>query len=245
MPAEELTREFAAGATKGKETLAGQSGGQATKYNRTSNIAELKKLVDSLFSRDRVGFALSQDQAGRLSGVAFSSASGTADFFDLENCADREEAVRLLGEVFENGLPEERFAGAGSPWPALINSVIFTPDSKKLIASGYHELTVWDVESGQLEKRIHTRAERAHEQPETEIVLAQVKTLIRPGASSDRDWLPAPGQSAAFIVARQLTVTQKNFAVDHDRPDVTRFGAVNDLAEDIVDRLHVNGVQLQ
>lgn len=47
--------------------------------------------------------------------------------------------------------------------PAVINSLAFTPDSKKIVTSGYHELLVWDVESGKLEKRLHTRAERAHD----------------------------------------------------------------------------------
>lgn len=47
--------------------------------------------------------------------------------------------------------------------PALITALAFTPDNKHLVASGYHELTVWNVANGKLEKRIHTRAERAHD----------------------------------------------------------------------------------
>ena len=47
--------------------------------------------------------------------------------------------------------------------PALITAIAFTPDSKKIITTGYHELLVWDAESGKLEKRIHTRAERGHD----------------------------------------------------------------------------------
>src|SRR5688572_5359490 len=46
-------------------------------------------------------------------------------------------------------------------YPFLINALVFTPDSKKLVVGGYHELTVWDATAGKLEKRIHTRAERA------------------------------------------------------------------------------------
>jgi WD40 repeat protein len=46
--------------------------------------------------------------------------------------------------------------------PVLITATVFTPDSQKLITSGYHELAVWDAKTGKLEKRIHTRAERAH-----------------------------------------------------------------------------------
>jgi WD40 repeat protein len=37
----------------------------------------------------------------------------------------------------------------------------FTPDNKKLVVSGHHELNVFDFESGKLEKRIRTRARRA------------------------------------------------------------------------------------
>jgi hypothetical protein len=47
--------------------------------------------------------------------------------------------------------------------PALITSLAITPDGQKVVASGYHELSVWDVQSGKLEKRLHTRSERAHE----------------------------------------------------------------------------------
>ena len=46
-------------------------------------------------------------------------------------------------------------------FPTLINAVAFTPDSKKLVVGGNHELTVWDAETGKLQRRIFTRAERA------------------------------------------------------------------------------------
>lgn len=51
---------------------------------------------------------------------------------------------------------------AAYKYPIMINSLVFAPDNKKLIVGGYHELTVWDVESGKLEKRIATRAERTY-----------------------------------------------------------------------------------
>lgn len=47
-------------------------------------------------------------------------------------------------------------------FPVNINALAFTPDSKKIVVGGYHELTVWDVASGKLEKRLWTRAERAY-----------------------------------------------------------------------------------
>lgn len=37
----------------------------------------------------------------------------------------------------------------------------FTPDNKRLVVGGHHELTVWDAATGKLEKRIATRARRA------------------------------------------------------------------------------------
>jgi WD40 repeat protein len=47
-------------------------------------------------------------------------------------------------------------------YPVNINALAFTPDGKKLVVGGYHELTVWDLADAKLEKRIHTRAERAY-----------------------------------------------------------------------------------
>lgn len=47
-------------------------------------------------------------------------------------------------------------------FPIMINSLAFTPDSKKVVVGGYHELTVWDAESGKLERRVFTRAERTY-----------------------------------------------------------------------------------
>ncbi len=47
------------------------------------------------------------------------------------------------------------------PYPVTVTAIAFTPDNKKLVVSGHHELTVWDAVSGKLEKRIYTRARRA------------------------------------------------------------------------------------
>ncbi len=103
----QLTREYASGATKEKDAAPGEAEERATQYGRFAKIEELRKLVSSLFNRDRFSFALSEDSAGKLSGVAFSTAPGAADFFDLENCPDRKEAIKLLKEVFDNGLIEK------------------------------------------------------------------------------------------------------------------------------------------
>ncbi len=47
-------------------------------------------------------------------------------------------------------------------FPIAITALSFTPDDKSLVVGGYHELTVWDVASAKLTRRIRTRAERAY-----------------------------------------------------------------------------------
>jgi WD40 repeat protein len=51
---------------------------------------------------------------------------------------------------------------AAYPYPVTITALAFTPDNKSLVIGGQQELTVWDVASGKLVKRIYTRAERAY-----------------------------------------------------------------------------------
>lgn len=46
-------------------------------------------------------------------------------------------------------------------FPVAVTALAFSPDAKKIVAGGHHEITVWDVESGKLEKRIRTRARRS------------------------------------------------------------------------------------
>jgi hypothetical protein len=48
------------------------------------------------------------------------------------------------------------------PYPVIVNALAYTPDGKQLVVGGHHELTVWEVATGKLQKRIHTRAERAY-----------------------------------------------------------------------------------
>lgn len=47
------------------------------------------------------------------------------------------------------------------PFPVAITALAFTPDGKALVIGGQHELSLWDVTEGKLQKRIRTRAERA------------------------------------------------------------------------------------
>ena len=46
-------------------------------------------------------------------------------------------------------------------FPVQITALAFSPDGKSLVASGHHELTVWDIETGKLSARLKTRARRA------------------------------------------------------------------------------------
>lgn len=68
--------------------------------------------------------------------------------------------------------------------PNLVNALAFSPDSKKVVVGGYHELTVWDVETSKLEKRINTRAARAKDMlffPDGKLAVAG----SRPGQEGD------------------------------------------------------------
>ncbi len=47
-------------------------------------------------------------------------------------------------------------------FPAVVNALAFTPDGKRLVVGGHHELTVWSAADGKLLKRVRTRAERAY-----------------------------------------------------------------------------------
>lgn len=69
-------------------------------------------------------------------------------------------------------------------FPTLINALAFTPDSKKIVVGGNHELTIWDATTGKPARRIFTRAERAHAMvflPDGKLVVAG----SRPGQEGD------------------------------------------------------------
>jgi WD40 repeat protein len=70
------------------------------------------------------------------------------------------------------------------PLPVPINALAFTPDNAKLVVGGHHELTVWNVADGKLEKRIHTRCSKAMAMlflPDGKLVVAG----SRPGEEGD------------------------------------------------------------
>lgn len=67
------------------------------------------------------------------------------------------EMVRELRKRWTPPAPPETYT-----YPVNVNALAFTPDAKKLVVGGSHELTIWDSADGKLLKRIRTRAERAH-----------------------------------------------------------------------------------
>lgn len=112
----QLTREFASGALS--DSNAQPQEAEESQYRIVTTLDDVKKLADSLLARDRFAFAFddtsnsSADSLGDLSdeesvsGVALSGVSRRADFVDLAACEDRNSAVRMLGELFDNGLLE-------------------------------------------------------------------------------------------------------------------------------------------
>lgn len=71
-----------------------------------------------------------------------------------------EPKADLVRELRVRWTPPQPFVSY--KFPTLINALAFTPDSKKIVVGGNHELTVWDAGTGKLLRRVFTRAERAH-----------------------------------------------------------------------------------
>ncbi|MSQ95658.1 MAG: hypothetical protein EXR98_14010 [Gemmataceae bacterium] len=88
----------------------------------------------------------------------------------------------LVRELRVRFVPPQPFVSY--KFPALINALAFTPDGKRLVVGGNHELTVWDVQTGKIARRVFTRAERAHSMaflPDGKLVVAGG----RPGQEGD------------------------------------------------------------
>ncbi len=77
------------------------------------------------------------------------------------------------GAVFDGSAPDAQLAMIVPPpmhpdapakysSPVPITAVAFSPDGKELVVGGYHELSVWDVSTGQLVRRIKNIGQRVH-----------------------------------------------------------------------------------
>jgi WD40 repeat protein len=74
-----------------------------------------------------------------------------------EGLTPKSELLRELRVRWKPPVPPAAYR-----YPVNVTALAFTPDNQKLVVGGYHELTVWDVAEGKLEKRVYTRAERAY-----------------------------------------------------------------------------------
>ena len=86
------------------------------------------------------------------------------------------------------------------PFPVTVTALAFSRDNKKLVVGGHHELNVYDVATGKLEKRLATRSRRAMAMT----FLPDGKLLVaggRPGEEGDvRVYnLDAPGKKVAEL----------------------------------------------
>lgn len=102
----QLKQEFKGGAKPDEAATANKQGGAAV-YRRITKVEDLRRLVKTFYDREQFAFALSETESGKLGVAAFSTSSGSADYFDFENCDDPQEAVNLLKDVFGNGLIEK------------------------------------------------------------------------------------------------------------------------------------------
>ncbi len=100
-----FTQEFADGA---KAAAAGKSESEVSesRYKNLTTVEQLRKLTTSLLNRERFAFSL-REAGGKLAGIAFSSAHGTGEYYDLEQSEDRAAAIALLKDIFDNGLVEK------------------------------------------------------------------------------------------------------------------------------------------
>jgi DNA polymerase-1 len=103
----QLKQEFKGGAKPGEAAAAIKQEGGAASYRRITTVEDLRRLVKTFYDREQFAFALSETAQGGLGVVAFSTSSGTADYFDFANCDDPKEAVNLLKDAFGNGLIEK------------------------------------------------------------------------------------------------------------------------------------------
>jgi WD40 repeat protein len=65
----------------------------------------------------------------------------------------------LIRELRKRWVPPQPLVSY--PYGMTVTAMAFTPDNKKLVVGGHHELNVYDYATGKLEKRVRTRARRA------------------------------------------------------------------------------------
>ena len=69
----------------------------------------------------------------------------------------KSDLIRELRSRWQPPMPPANY-----PFAVTITALAFSPDNTKLVTGGQHELLVWNVADGKLEKRIRTRCERTY-----------------------------------------------------------------------------------
>jgi hypothetical protein len=67
------------------------------------------------------------------------------------------DLLRELRTRWQPPVPAEHY-----PYPANITALCFTPDGKRIVTGGQHELDFWDAATGKLTGRLRTRSERTY-----------------------------------------------------------------------------------
>ena len=75
-------------------------------YSRITTREGLTRLIESIWSAERVGIAI-DEEPGKLSGVAFSIQTNSAAYVDLIDFDSGIDVIAELNEVFENGLVQK------------------------------------------------------------------------------------------------------------------------------------------
>ncbi len=122
--------------------------------------------------------------------------------------------------------------------PTLINALAFTPDNKKLVVGGHHELLVWDVEATKLERRIWTRAERAYAMlflPDGKLVVAggrpgqegdvRIYDIAAGNAKMDNGVAVVDGVNDPAVMIRELVSTEDSILCLSASPDGKKLAA--------------------
>lgn len=102
----QLTKEFSAGAA-GAALSVKPASQPETQYLTRATVEEIRRAAKTLYHADRLAFALTVDQAGELTGVAFATSPGQAEYWAIDQCDDRAAALESVEEILENGLIEK------------------------------------------------------------------------------------------------------------------------------------------
>ncbi len=121
----------------------------ATKADQSSELLRRLTCEDESERMPAESDPLTVDQIAKIKAWIDAGAS-----FDGEDTGD------LLAQV----IPALQHADPPESYPQAIpiTAVCFTPDGKALIASGYHELTIWDTGTGELVRRIKNIGQRVY-----------------------------------------------------------------------------------